>query len=934
MDFSAAKLGARPVGLALALALAWPLACDRETLPEEVSGDALVARLIAEDPQVLLSRDGLFTSETVFIWRFASEADVAPWTTQGLASTRFDRRLWQLRAAGDDPRLVREVELDASDVHLIEVALTGLSQGAATLFWAGPGEDFAEERSLTVEPPAARRGKHVVLKFDLAGHRAWRGTIERLRLDPTDAAADVVRLQSVRGVRRVVQSERLAEVLGRAWKFDLAADARNALLAVPGVPIDHEIEIGRDQRLHLSYGLDATVQQAVEFRVEAVADGSEAAEVLFQETLDPALDAGGQWHEATVDLGAYAGRTLRLRLVTETESLLDLARGFAVWGNPEILEPRREARPPNIIMISLDTLRADRLSAYGHHRQTSPNLDRWASRDAVLFENAVVQAPWTLPSHASMFTGLEALRHDVNHYQEAPVSLELLAETLRKAGYATAAITGGGYLRPRFGFAQGFDLFRYWPRILAERELADGMEHLFKWLDQHHSRQFFLFFHTYEVHFPHRRRQPYFDQFYGEPFPAGTESPIRGKIGMRARTQEPSEPLWQHDYFVVKSESGEEIEHLNEAEKVLARTMYDSAIAYVDTQLGLLFERLEMLGLKGRTLIILTSDHGEALGEKDRAGHNYHEDYNVMVPLVIELPGGLATRRPALKGHAGKRVEQQVRSIDIVPTILDVVDLPPPRPLDGVSLLPLIAGDSTAVPAEAWTYASSANYGLGLRYRNQLKYIFNNTAWSRFLGDEVLYNLRQDPEEETDQAQHHPSTEELRGRVQAAVEAQHEGLRLRIRNSGEGVLSGELKHDWARHNRVKAVASTCKCLRWGSDRTATFSLVSGQDITLYFESIPGHRVGLKGRFKVPGKPPAAFDETFDLRQIHQVVRFEHTDAGWRMSAKGEAGDVPPDSEAAVGFTLWKEQEHATLQVQQPVDAKLHEQLEALGYVNP
>ena len=881
------------------------------------TGEALVERWIADDPQILLERDQLFDAEQVFRWTFASEADVAPWQAFGASASRVAKRRWRLRAAGDESWIERSVQLEAAEMHALEVTLVG-AVGEARLFWAGPREAFAEKRSLAAKAPAPRRRRPATLTFDLAGHPRWRGQVERLRLEPTGAGAGEVELQSIRGVRRVANPERLAEALGRGWKIDLSADARNALLAVPGVPIDRRLEIGHGQRLRFAYGLEATVRQPIEFRIEATVEGGEGADLLWVETLDPSSGGAGDWRQAELDLGAYAGRGLRLVFETRSPELLDLARGFPAWGHPEILGPGATEGPPNVIFISLDTLRSDRLSAYGHHRPTSPNLERWAARSAVLFEHAVAQAPWTLPSHASMFTGLDALRHDVNHYRAAPPSLEMLAETLRRAGYATAAITGGGYLRPQFGFAQGFDSFRYWPQILGEPELADGMERLLAWLDDHHARRFFLFFHTYEIHFPHRRRQPFFDRFKdGDQARAITgEAGVRGEITMRARPLVPGNPLWQHDVFKVKLESGDEVEHLNEAEKALLRVMYDSSIAYADAQLGRLFQRLEALDLTRRTLIVVTSDHGEALGESDRAGHNYLEDYNAMVPLVISFPDGLG---------AGRRIDRQVRSIDVVPTLLEALGLPPAQPLDGVSLLPLIAGEpGETVPEEAWIYASSASYGLGLRYGGRLKYLFNNTAWSPYLGDERLYDLRRDPAETEDLAASHPSTEELRAKVRHAIEAQHEGLRLRVTNRSAGVLSGRLKHDWVRHNRVKAADPSCQCFSWGGSKSGAFSLAPGQKQTLYFESIPGNRLGLEGQLELPGRPPAAFDEVFDPRQLEEPIGLVYSTAGWHRES--------PPEDAAIAFTLWRRSERGLRPIERPVDARIQQQLKALGYV--
>ena len=208
-----------------------------------------------------------------------------------------------LEAAGNDPRLVRPVKLDPTQVHVLEVTLSGLRKGKATLFWAAAGEDFSDEKSLTVAPPKGRRQRPFTLTFDLAGHRLWGGVVERLRLDPTDAAEDKIALRSIRGVRRVADPGRLAATVGRAWKIDLDADTRNALLAVPGIPFEHQLDVGPGQRLQLSYGLEETVQQAVEFSVEATAEGEDAGAVLLQETLTPTAGGAGNWLPVPVHAG-------------------------------------------------------------------------------------------------------------------------------------------------------------------------------------------------------------------------------------------------------------------------------------------------------------------------------------------------------------------------------------------------------------------------------------------------------------------------------------------------------------------------------------------------------------------------------------------------------------------------------------------------------
>ncbi|MEM6794050.1 MAG: sulfatase [Acidobacteriota bacterium] len=922
------------------------LACLVALLPlasacERPAGESLVERFIEEDPEILLDRGALFSAETAFTWTFDSEEALADFeTSRREASTqRDDGHL--LRSAEGSLQLTRALPAPGAEagdpdpedsLHELRVTLAGL-KGKATLSWTDGARRFSEERSITLDPPpAAGPEAPVVLTFDLAAHRQWRGSAERLRLRlrGSGEAPAAVWLSKITGVRRIAKPAQLAEALARPFKVDLDSEARNVRLAPPGVPIEKGIEVGAGERLRLSYGVQGNVQESIEFRVrvrEKSAAGAgaesgpadtqeEGGEVLWSATLDPSRDAN-RWFEQTLDLAPWSGRAVTIRLETASQRTPDLARGFPLWANPEIVgppPPEGETRP-NVILVSLDTLRADRLSGYGNPQPTSPHLDAWAEKSAVLFENTVVQAPWTLPSHASMFTGLEALRHDVNHFGTSPASLEMLAEILRREGYRTAAITGGGYLRPRFGFAQGFDTFRYWPSILAEEELAEGKKRLFDWLDEQRARPFFLLFHTYEVHFPHRERQPYFSRF-----DSGERGNVRGAISLRARPQKPLDPLWQHDYFVVTTPEGEEIEHLNEDEKAHMFTMYDSAIGYVDEVMGQLFERLERLGLKGRTLIVVTSDHGEAMGEANRGGHNYHGDYNVMVPLIIEFPDGFG---------AGTRVPQQVRSIDIVPTILDSLGLRA-RAMDGVSLRPLIAGQSDAVPEEAWTYASSANYGIGLRYRNQLKYVFNNTAWQGTLGREELYDLQSDPGETVNLSESHPATERLRAKVRQTLEEQHEGLRLRLRNGSDGVLSGLLGHEFTHRDRVKAIDPDCRCLSWNKHRTARFRLQPGQETTLFFEALPGPIVGFQGQLELPGREPAPFDKVFNLQRTGDApfgLLFE--DGAWSVKpAPLEAGD------GVVGFTVWREAPLAELRSEGPEDPELLEQLKALGYVNP
>jgi arylsulfatase A-like enzyme len=317
------------------------------------------------------------------------------------------------------------------------------------------------------------------------------------------------------------------------------------------------------------------------------------------------------------------------------------------------------ASAPNIVMISIDTLRADHLGSYGYDRPT-PNLDRVAA-DGTLFEQAIVQAPWTLPSHMSMLTGLYSRRHGVIHLTDRlGESQVMLTEILRNAGYVTAAFVDGGYLSLSFGY-QGFDTFDDGPGTSEKQPVENIVRKALRWLASTRGRPFFLFLHTYQVHCPYDplpRHDVYSDPDYRGPVQ------VAGNCGgyydaLRQRlTLEPAD----FAYIVAK---------------------YDGELHYVDEELGELFALLRTPRFADRTVIVVTSDHGENFDDHPRfpVGHSSLHDEVVRVPLLIAGPGI----------PAGQRIREQVESIDIMPTLLDLIGLRPPAPVDGRSLAPLMA---------------------------------------------------------------------------------------------------------------------------------------------------------------------------------------------------------------------------------------------------
>jgi hypothetical protein len=397
----------------------------------------------------------------------------------------------------------------------------------------------------------------------------------------------------------------------------------------------------------------------------------------------------------------------------------------------------------------------------------------------------------------------------------------------------------------------------------------------------------------------------------------GEEADRLPRVEVQLRAHQWEGPRSRGDYFIaIDPRTKSETADLTDAEKRLVRGMYDSAIADADDQVRRILDSLERLGLRDTTLVILTSDHGEALGEEDRAGHHYLNEYNVMIPLIVEFPQGW-------KG--GTRIAEQVRLVDVLPTILDAVGQPAADPLDGVSLLPLIRGEPSRVPKEAWTYASSDNRGLGLRLENRLKYVFNNSAWSTMVGDEELYDLVSDPAEETNSAKEDVVTPALRERTREAILNQHQGLRVEIRNPGNGTLDGVFRGDWSKRISVKSVDSQCRCVTWRDGVGAAFSLPAGQRTTLLFEGLSGSRSVVSGSFSGrDGGSRQDFEESFELGTLGHGVGLALTNTGWQR--------VEVEESVETGFWLWSAGVGVRSDTTVDQNPELFDQLRALGYV--
>ncbi len=327
---------------------------------------------------------------------------------------------------------------------------------------------------------------------------------------------------------------------------------------------------------------------------------------------------------------------------------LVLAAGLAIYW-----QLARKAPRYNIVLISIDTLRSDRLGIYGYGRPTSPVIDRIGSRGTV-FKNVVAESSWTLPSHVSMLSGLHPVSHGVHDKtQRIPKSTRLLQEHLQTNGYRTIGFADGGYVAKHFGFERGFDTFNsnrkgFVQRIGKAIEALEGVPA---------EQPFFLFLHTYDVHCPYVPPEPYFSMFHSpDAVQIDTRGCGGGKLGKRK---------------------------LSAGEVRYTSDRYDGGIRHTDANLEQLLRYLENRSLLEKTILVITSDHGEAFYEHNRLGHQGTLFREVLfVPLIISGPGVVPQMR-----------SDPVNLSDITPTLLQLAGVAATPLLDGRSLSARLAGD-------------------------------------------------------------------------------------------------------------------------------------------------------------------------------------------------------------------------------------------------
>lgn len=326
----------------------------------------------------------------------------------------------------------------------------------------------------------------------------------------------------------------------------------------------------------------------------------------------------------------------------------------------------RWPRHPNVVLITVDTLRPDRLSAYGYTKHRTPNFDRLA-QEGVLFENAFCDVTWTTPSMASVMTGRYATVHGLRtSYQRLAPQARTLAEVLRGRGMTTAAIVASFPLDSEFGLDQGFALYDdtfSLPLVLVKQRDARAQPAS----DENGERQ--------------RMRQLLLDKATNDAYRPDNEVSDRVLRWLREEMREPFF-LWVH-YFGPHEKPQPGSSSPAETKK-LQLEQYDPDVVFADEQVGRVLSSLDEMNLSDHTMVILHSDHGQSLMEHGYFGHGRNVyDPSQRIPLVMRLPETIP---------AGTRVTQMVGNIDIFPTVLAVTGIQPAMPLDGQDLLQTIAG--------------------------------------------------------------------------------------------------------------------------------------------------------------------------------------------------------------------------------------------------
>ena len=446
---------------------------------------------------------------------------------------------------------------------------------------------------------------------------------------------------------------------------------RTLSMHAPG-RIEYRLRVPEGGRLDAGLGV-IREDVPVTFRVEVSGEG-EAPAILFEESYSDT----GNWAQRSVDLSRFAGQTVSLALETEAPK-----KGMvALWGAPTV-SGKRQTEKPNVIFYVLDGGGADYMSVYGYNRRTTPYLERLA-REGAVFEYAYSNSSGSKPSTTSFMTSLHnsVLGNTVGSYDLLPANARTMAERLHETGYQTGVFVGNPWAATMSNLERGVDVLR--DTGIEDPSTSSRLLHrdFWKWRESYPSQPYWVHFQTTDVHEDYNPEAPFAGLFV---------SPER-----RETYDAWEKALQDHEGgHGVWSEAWEKTGLDRVSFFQLHQGLHDECMAHNDYQLGRLVERLKAEGSWENTLLIIASDHSIDAAADDMGVAIQEELYPqwrplfrssiTRVPLIFVWPGEI---------EGGQRFPQPVSMIDVLPTVLDLLDLPPPEVLQGQSLAPLLKGES------------------------------------------------------------------------------------------------------------------------------------------------------------------------------------------------------------------------------------------------
>jgi len=476
-----------------------------------------------------------------------------------------------------------------------------------------------------------------------------------------------------------------------------------ALLSTPPHRLTYHLVVPEDGALVFDYGS----RKPTRFRVLLARDGAEE-KVSFEGLGKPA------WQQAQVDLAAHAGQVVRLTLETTGEG------GGAGWGEPDLVRPgprpsvplvTSDVRAKNLIYILIDTARQDAFSVFNRTtRVKTPTFDNLVT-SSLVFTDAYNNDNWTKPSVATILSGMYPSTHGTTgKWSVLPREVTLLSQHLRDQGFSTAGFIANGYISDKFGFKKGWGTYKNCIREETPCEADKVYGDARGWLDKRGEGRFFLYIQAIDPHVPYAVPRKWLEHYF--------EGEYEGSLGPSVSGYETK--AWRDGKREFDS-----------VDKAYIRALYDAELTYHDHYMGEFMHYLEEKGLLENTLVVVSNDHGEEMFDHGKIGHG-HSLYDELLrnPLLMRFPSLLP---------AGQQVSGPVETVDLAPTLLDLLKAEPLKEAEGVSLMPTIFG----IPPLGEKYAVSEQEERGRAIRlGPYKLIVRKAAEQLFNLDEDLGEAR------------------------------------------------------------------------------------------------------------------------------------------------------------------------------------------------